>query len=58
MESAAVFLIGVAIVWLVFWIVQNDGARTIHGQRGLFRMRMPAEPGASTDSGAEDAPRR
>jgi hypothetical protein len=29
---------------LVFWIVQNDGASSIRDQRGLFRMRPPAEP--------------
>lgn len=54
MESAAVFLIGVAIVWLVFWIVQNDGAPTIRHQRGLFRMRTPAESDPSAGPGQED----
>lgn len=41
MESAAVFLIGIAVVWLVFWIVRNDGVPTIRDQRGLYRMRTP-----------------
>ena len=43
MESAAVFLVGIAVIMLVFWIVQNDGASSIRDQRGLFRMRPPAE---------------
>lgn len=46
MESVAVFLVGVAVIWLVFWIVKNDGAATLRDQRGLFRMRPPAEPPA------------
>ncbi len=44
MESAAVFLVGIAIILLGFWIVQNDGASSIRKQRGLFRMRPPAGP--------------
>ena len=44
MESVAVFLTGVAMVWIVFWIVRNDGARSIREQQGLFRMRVPREP--------------
>jgi hypothetical protein len=44
MESVAVFLTGVAMVWIVFWFVRNDGARSIRDQRGLFRMRVPQEP--------------
>jgi hypothetical protein len=53
MESAAVFLIGVAIIWLVFWTVRNDGMPSIRDQRGLFRMRPPAEtprPGLRQDA--------
>lgn len=46
MESVAVFLVGIAVIWLVFWIVKNDGAATLRDQRGLFRMRPPAEPPA------------
>ena len=41
LESVAVFLVGVAMVWLVFWIVRNDGAPSIQAQRGLYRMRVP-----------------
>ena len=43
MESAAVFLIGIAIIWLVFWTIRNDGMPSIRDQRGLFRMRPPME---------------
>ena len=46
MESAAVFMVGAAMIWLVYWIVGNDGAPTIREQRGPFRMQPPAEPRA------------
>lgn len=58
MESAAVFLIGIAVIWLVFWIVRNDGATEIRDQHGLFRMRPPAEPAAEAapdDIGAAES---
>lgn len=43
MESVAVFLVGVAIVWIVFWAIRNDKSPRIADQRGLFRMRVPGE---------------
>jgi hypothetical protein len=60
MESAAVFLIGVAIIWLVFWTVRNDGMPSIRDQRGLFRMRPPAEtprPGPQQGQDGRPLPR-
>lgn len=57
MESAAVFLVGIAIILLVFWIVRNDGASSIRNQRGLFRMRPPAAPPPDADSAKSTAPR-
>lgn len=47
MESVAVFLVGVAMVWLVFWLVRNDGAPSIKSQRGLYSMRVPEVPPAA-----------
>lgn len=47
LESAAVFLVGVAMVWLVFWLVRNDGAPSIGAQRGPYRMRVPETPPAA-----------
>ena len=55
MESVAVFLVGVAMVWLVFWAVRNDGARSIRDQRGLFRMRVPPEPAATAAAGPDES---
>lgn len=57
MESVAVFLVGVAMVWLMFWLVRNDGAPSIKAQSGLYSMRVPETPPATeagpatTDSG-------
>jgi len=48
MESLAVFLAGVAIVWLVFWQVQHDQVRSIEEHRGFFRMRSDTAAGAPT----------
>jgi hypothetical protein len=55
MESAAVFLVGVAIVVLVFWLVQNDRSPSIRDQRGLFRMRPPAQPAPEEKAATGDA---
>ena len=54
MESAAVFLVGIAMIWIVFWIVRNDGVRSIRDQRGLFRMRVPPEAEAARDPNPEE----
>jgi hypothetical protein len=37
--SFAVLAVGVAIVWLVFWTIKNEKARTLDEQTGLFRVR-------------------
>lgn len=39
MESVGVFLAGVLVVWLVFWTILNEKAKSIRDQRGFFRMR-------------------
>jgi hypothetical protein len=57
LESAAVFLVGVAVVWLVFWVVRNDGMPTIGAQRGLYRMRVPeARPETDPESAPPSTP--
>lgn len=56
MESAAVFLIGIAIVWLVFWTVRNDGVPAIRDQRGVFRMRPPAAARTGARQGQDTGP--
>ena len=50
MTSIAVLVIGVGIVWLVFWVVKNENASKIGEQSGLFRMRdWSAEPDADQE---------
>ena len=41
MEDVGVFLAGVFVVWLAFWTISNERAKSISDQRGLFRMRNP-----------------
>jgi hypothetical protein len=44
------------MIWLVYWIVGNDGAATIREQRGPFRMQPPAVPQADpAPEGAQTA---
>ena len=41
MEEVGVFLAGVFVIWLAFWTISNEKAKSIGDQRGLFRMRNP-----------------
>jgi len=38
MESVAVGVAGIAVVWLIIWTVRNGKAPSIGDQKGLFRM--------------------
>lgn len=35
------------MVWLMFWLVRNDGAPSIKAQSGLYSMRVPETPPAT-----------
>lgn len=50
MEDFAVLAVGISIVWLVFWLIRFDRARSIDDHRGPFRMRA--------DTSRADPPRR
>lgn len=38
MESVAIGVAGIAVVWLIIWTVRNGKAPSIGDQKGLFRM--------------------
>ena len=38
MESVAIGVAGIAVVWLIIWTVRNDKVSSIGDQKGLFRM--------------------
>jgi hypothetical protein len=38
MESIAIVLAAVAIIWLIVWCIRNENAPSIGEQKGLFRM--------------------
>lgn len=58
MEDLAVFAAGVAMVWLVFWLIRFDRSKSIEDHRGPFRMRAgttsaqaPRRPGIGSEAG-------
>lgn len=42
-----------AIVYLMFWMVQNDGAKNIEDQKGLLRMTIPKSAAVPTEESRE-----
>nr|WP_207160572.1 hypothetical protein [Rhodospirillum rubrum] len=47
-----------AIVYIVYWAVKNDGAPTPGDETGLLRMRAVEEPPGEKDEGLGSRPRR
>ena len=47
----------IGVVYLMFWMVQNDGADRIEDQRGLLRMALPKRVVATAEENPEP-PRR
>jgi len=43
MESIPLFLAIVYFLYIVYWSIKNDAARSVRDQSGLLRMRPPAD---------------
>jgi hypothetical protein len=56
MTSAFLLATIVAIIYLMAWMIQNDGARRIEDQKGLLRFIRPkGQPAESQESSAAPA---
>lgn len=59
MESLVWLVAIIAILWVVYWALQNENAPDIEGQKGLFRMMPPKlKPGEKTAMDDEAADRK
>ena len=38
MESIAIVLAAIAVIWLIIWCIRNENVTSIGEQKGLFRM--------------------
>ncbi len=38
MTGLAIAFTGIAVVWLLIWVIRNDKVSSIADQKGLFRM--------------------
>ena len=43
MESVVFFMSVAAIVYVLFWSIQNDGAKSQKEHRGFLKMKVPTE---------------